>query len=75
MTRAALHQLVDELPEQELDKLAALYVEARSHDRVLLQSLLAEEEPPGSGDLEALAEVDRTQTVPGEEIERLFGMS
>ena len=70
MTRAALHQLVDELPESELDQLATLYEAARTHDRALLQSLLADEELPAPGDLEALAEVDRTDTLSGEEVER-----
>ena len=74
MTRAALHQLVDELPESELDQLAALYEATRTHDRALLQSLLADEEPPEPGDVEALAEVDRADTRSGEEIERRYGL-
>ena len=74
MTRAALHQLVDDLPESELDQLAALYEAARTHDRALLQSLLADEEPPAPGDMDALAEMDRSDTIPGEEIERRYGM-
>jgi hypothetical protein len=37
--------------------------------------LLAEEEPMEDGDIEALAEVDRTNLVSSEEVDRIFGVT
>jgi hypothetical protein len=64
MTREALHRLIDELPDSELGPAAAL-----------LAALLADEEPLEPGDAEALAEVDRLDTVGADVLERRYGLA
>jgi hypothetical protein len=57
MTRATLHQLVDQLPETQVDEFATLYEAYRTHDRLLVQCLLAPEVEPAVDEIAALAEV------------------
>jgi hypothetical protein len=73
MNRAALHRLIDELDDSVLGPTAALFQAALDHDQALIQALLAEEEPLEPGDAEALAEVDRAETIDGDELERRYG--
>jgi hypothetical protein len=73
MNRADLHLLIDELADSELGAAAALFQAALDHDQALIQALLADEEPLEPGDAEALAEVDRAETIGGDELERRFG--
>ncbi len=73
MTRAGLHAFIDQISDAEVEPTAALLEAARTHDRALIQALLADEEPLESGDVQALAEVDRTDTITGEEVERRYG--
>jgi hypothetical protein len=75
MTREALHRLIDQLPDSELGPTAALFEAARSHDRALIQALLADEEALEPGDAEALAEVDRGDTIDAETLERRYGVA
>jgi len=72
MTRAALHQLIDQLPESALDTTAALIEAARTGDRSLIQTLLADEEDMEPGDAEALAEVDRNDSVAEIDVYRRY---
>ncbi len=67
--------MIDQIPDSELSRTAALFVAARSQDRVRLHALLSEEEDPEPGDLEALAEVDRTDTISVEDLKRQYGMT
>ncbi|HZZ01266.1 MAG TPA: hypothetical protein VFE36_17015 [Candidatus Baltobacteraceae bacterium] len=60
MDRAELHHLVDELPEGEVGHIAALVSAARLHDRVAIQTLLAEEVAVEQDEADALADVDRS---------------
>jgi hypothetical protein len=73
MTRAGLHALIDQIPDADVAPTAALLEALRTHDRTLVQALLTEEEPLEPEDAQALAEVDRTDTIAGEEVERRFG--
>ncbi len=74
MDRATLHQIIDELPEADLDQAATLVVAFRAHDRVALQSLLAEEAEPEPDELAATVEGDRDEpTVSLEDLERKYG--
>jgi hypothetical protein len=59
MTRQTLHQLVEELPEAEIDTAAVLRA-VRSRDRALVLSLLAREEDAEDDEIAALAEVSGT---------------
>ena len=72
MTREALHRLIDQLPDSELGPTATLFEAARTHDRALIQALLADEEAFEPGDAEALAEVDRGDTIDAEALERRY---
>jgi hypothetical protein len=72
MTRAGLHALIDQIPDAEVEPTAVLLEALRSRDRALVQALLAEEEPLEPEDAQALAEVDRTDTIAGEEVERRY---
>lgn len=75
MDRTGLHHLVDELPEAEIEHIAALVEAARNHDRVAVQSLLAEEVGVADDEAAALAEVDRNgETTSLEDIERRYGV-
>ena len=69
-----MHQLIDEIPETEVEHLAALVEAARKRDRLAVQTLLAEEVPAENDELRALAEIDRSEpTISIEEIERRHG--
>ncbi len=58
MTRAALRELIDRLPEQELDTVAQLIVAYENNDRLTIQELLAPEVEPEPDEIEALREAD-----------------
>jgi predicted transcriptional regulator len=79
MTRAALHALIDQLPESELDATARLLDAARLRDFPLLQALLADEEEMEPGDAEAIAEagaeIERGETVTEDEVKRRLGIA
>ncbi|MBC5816138.1 MAG: hypothetical protein GIW97_06310 [Candidatus Eremiobacteraeota bacterium] len=71
MDRTALHHLIDQLPETEVGHIAALVAAASNHDRVTVQTLLAEEVPIEQDEADALAEVDRKgETISLEDLER-----
>lgn len=72
MTRAALHALIDRLSDAEVDATAAILDAARAQDYALLQTLVASEEDAAPGDREALAEVDRSDSVDGRDVEQRF---
>ena len=74
MTRAALHHLIDELPDTDVAHVAALVEAARNHDRLVVQSLLAEEVVAEDDEIAALDELDRNEpTIPLEDLERRYG--
>jgi hypothetical protein len=75
MTREALHRMIDQLPESELERTGALFEAARTHNHAFIQALLAQEEPLEPGDLEALAEVDREDTLTADEVDHHFGLA
>ncbi len=58
MTRAALRELIDRLPEREVDAVAQLIVAYENNDRLTIQELLAPEVEPEPDEIEALREAD-----------------
>lgn len=74
MDRNALHQLIDDLPETEVGHVAALVEAVCNHDRVAVQSLLAEEVALDEDEAAALADLDRAETIPLEDLERRYGV-
>ncbi|MHB1550428.1 MAG: hypothetical protein ACYCX6_04425 [Vulcanimicrobiaceae bacterium] len=58
MTRAALRELIDRLPEQEVDTIAQLIVAYENNDRLTIQELLAPGVEPEPDEIEALREAD-----------------
>jgi hypothetical protein len=56
MTKAALHQIVEELPETQVDEIAVLIKAYRAHDPLLVQCLLAEEVEPEADETPATEE-------------------
>lgn len=74
MDRTALHHLIDDLPEDEVGRVAALVEAARNHDRVAVQSLLAEEVSSEQDEADALAGLDRKDSIPFEDLERRYGV-
>jgi hypothetical protein len=57
MTRAALQQLLDKLPEAELDRVAAFVRAVNAGDRLGMQLATVPEIEPDEYDLELLAEL------------------
>lgn len=57
MTRSDLHQLVDEIPDEQVDPAAELLDAYRRGDRVMIQMLTAPEDDPTPDELTALAEL------------------
>ncbi len=57
MTRSDLHQLVDEIPDDQVDPAAELLNAYRRGDRVMIQLLTAPEDNPAPDELAALAEL------------------
>ena len=62
MTRAAFHQLIDEIPEEHLDRLAELVRAVNAQDRLGIQLALAPIVPPEPDEIALLAEI--TNDVP-----------
>lgn len=74
MDRNALHHLIDDLPETEVGHVAALVEAVRNHDRVAVQSLLAEEVALDEDEASALVDIDRGETISLEDMERRYGV-
>ncbi|MGH7709302.1 MAG: hypothetical protein ACREM8_04055 [Vulcanimicrobiaceae bacterium] len=71
MTRTELHQLVDELPDEEVDPAAELLDAYRRGDRVLIQLLTAPVVPAEPDEIAALAELrddDRNDVISADEL-------
>jgi len=79
MTRAALHQLVDEIPDSQVNRMTELIRAVNADDRVGIQLALAEETQAEPDEIAALEELerdpDRGKTVPFEEVLGHFGMT
>lgn len=78
MTRSELHQLVDQLPEDEVDPAAELLDAYRRGDRVLIRLLTAPVVPAEPDELAALAELsddDRNDVTSAEELRSHLGMA
>ncbi len=70
-TRTELHQLVDELPDEEVDPAAELLDAYRRGDRVLIQLLTAPVVPAEPDEIAALAELrddDRNDVISADEL-------
>ena len=67
MTRSALHKLIDEISDREIDRIAALVQAVRDNDQLRIQLLMAQEVDAEPGDLERLeqarGEHERGETV------------
>lgn len=72
MTRATVHQMLDELPDTELDDVATL-LDAYRHDRVLVQSLLAPEVSP-EPDETPVSEDEIRDAEPGDQVLTELGL-
>jgi hypothetical protein len=59
MTRAALRELVDRLPDDEVDRVAELIAAYESGDRARIAELIAPEVDPEDNEIEALREADQ----------------
>lgn len=78
MTRSDLHQLVDELPEEEVDSAAELLDAYRRGDRALIKLLTAPVVPTEPDELNALAELtgdDLDNVVSDEELRGRLGIA
>ncbi len=78
MTRSELHQLVDQLSEDEVDPAAELLDAYRRGDRVLIRLLTAPVVPAEPDELAALAELsddDRNDVTSAEELRSHLGMA
>ena len=77
MTRTAFHQLVDQIPEENLDRLAELVRAVNANDRLGIQLALAPIVPPEPDEVELLAEItdeDRRNAAPAEEVCARLGL-
>ncbi|MGH7728548.1 MAG: hypothetical protein ACREM2_07155 [Vulcanimicrobiaceae bacterium] len=78
MTRSQLHQLVDELPESEVNPAAELLDAYRRGDRALIQLLTAPVVPIEPEELAALAELtdeDLVNVISDEELRGRLGIA
>ncbi len=78
VTRTALHKLVDELREDQVDDAAELLDAYRRGDRLLIQLLTAPLVAAEPDEIEALAELteaDRNDVVPAEELKNRLGIA
>lgn len=78
MTRSELHQLVDQLSEDEVDPAAELLDAYRRGDRVLIRLLTAPVVPAEPDELAALAELsddDRNDVTSAEELRSHLDMA
>jgi hypothetical protein len=58
MTHATLHALVDQVPASQVSEYATLFEAYRTHDRLLVQCLLAPEVEPELDEIAILDEVE-----------------
>jgi hypothetical protein len=74
-TRERLHQLVDQLPEQALEAAEEDLERRRDSVAWLLANAPPDDEPPGDGEAEAIAEAlaDPAPRISHTEIRREFG--
>jgi len=78
MTRAALRELIDQLPDREVDTVAQLIVAYENNDRLTIQELLASGVDPEPDEAEALREadaIDDGSRVSLSEMRRELGLS
>lgn len=78
MTRTSLHQLVDQIPEAEIDDVAALVDAYRRGDRVMIAALTAPVEAPDDFEIEALTDGvgdDPRDTANSEKLRAELGLS
>jgi predicted transcriptional regulator len=77
MTRASLHELVDQIPETEINRIARLVEAVNSNDRLAIQLALAPEEPAEPDEIAALEEglrdPERGQLTTLEQVEAELG--
>ena len=77
ITRSALHQLVEDLSEDQVDPAAELLDAYRRGDRVLIQLLTAPVVPAEPDEIAALAELtdeDRNDVISAKELRRQLGI-
>lgn len=77
MTRSALHQLVDDLPEDQIDPAAELLDAYGRGDHVLIQILTApvvNAERDEIAALEELTDTDRSDVISAEELRSQLGI-
>jgi len=80
MTRSDLHQLVDEIPDEQVDPAAELLDAYRRGDRLMIQLLTAPEDDPTPDELAALAELtdedlDLTNAISDEDLRGRLGIA
>ncbi len=78
ITRSELHQLVDNLAEEQVDPAAELLDAYRRGDRVLIQLLTAPVVPAKPDEIAALAELtdeDRNDVISAEELRSHIGIA
>ena len=71
MTRSELHQLVDELADDQIDSVAELLEAYRKNDRPLVSLLTAPSSPPEADELAALAQLTTEELSSTRPIEKL----
>ncbi len=77
VTRAALRELIDRLPDQEIESVTQLLLAYEAGDRLRISMLLAPEVEPDPGEVEALEEADRIDDgsrTPSDAIRRELGL-
>ena len=78
VTRAALRELIDELPEHEIENVTELILAYEAGDRARISMLLAPEAEAESDEFKALGEADRFDDgsrASTEEVRRELGLS
>jgi predicted transcriptional regulator len=79
MTRASLHELIDQIPETEIDRIARLVEAVNSNDRLAIQLALAPEEPAEADEFAALEEgahdPERGQLLTLEQVKAELGIA
>jgi hypothetical protein len=69
MTKAALHELVDEIPDAEVERIAALVRAVRADDQAVIRALTAPVEPVEDFELAALDEAAKDDPADAIELE------
>jgi predicted transcriptional regulator len=79
MTRAALHELIDQIPETEIDRIALLLQAATTDDRLAIQLALAPEAPAEPDEIAAISEFEhdpeRGRLVTLEQVKAELGLT